>query len=252
MRPNHACAACGDTGDKVLAEHAGKWIFDECRQCGLQEAVPMPTEPVFETPRDESLSRTERLALAWLAEKGKGPVVILCCGAGRLLAELRERKFQPLGLDPLAANVDSLSGRGFDVRAGMAEAAPSTWPEPSAILLLESLVRFPNPVAVLTEVRKRFPKSMLYVSVPGWRSLMVPAFERRRDYPPDQLTRWTPKALKAAFVRAGYRPQVERRHVDLNVFRGSLRTRFLKAAFALFLRITGESEEAIVGWGTPA
>lgn len=263
------CPACSASKLSVAEPLRGS-DFLRCASCGLQFVDPVPTgTPVFQDFTDagqaffeslekggsisESLTRAERLAHAWLQKKHAGARVLeLCCESGRFLAALRSDGFQVFGTDPLERPIEMLLQRGFTVRSGLVEAVPAEWGVPSAIIVLESLVRFPEPVAFLTSIRQRFPSAALFLTVPGRRSVLVPTFDRRYDYPPHHLTRWTAKALEEALARSGYRAAARRVHVDLHVWRGSIVNRLLKAGFYSFLRLTGESEELLVAEGVPA
>jgi hypothetical protein len=158
-----------------------------------------------------------------------------------------------LGMDPLSRPVAMLREKGFTAAVGLAEDYPADWPEPAAVVLLESLVRFPGPTELLRSIHRRFPHALLCCSVPSpRRSLKVPEFDRRVDYPPHHLTRWTPTALRKALEQAGYRGTCAVAHVDLGRRGASWRSRILRRLFGLFLRMTGEDEYSLIGMGWPS
>ncbi len=265
------CPACLSKQDASLVERLEDCSFFRCAACGLQYVDPVPAAtPVFRDfsdhapslPSDEgggsgdelALTSNELSILRLLRRhiQPKATVLELCCESGRFLAALKRAGFTPLGMDPLPTHVAALRENGFDATIGMVEAYPPGLPAPKAVVLLESLVRFPEPLEVLTSIRERFPEALLCCSVPSpRRSLKVPEFDRRLDYPPDHLTRWTPAALRKALARAGYASESGLARVNLVRRRGSRRSRLLRRAFALFLRTTGEDEYSLIATGRP-
>jgi hypothetical protein len=160
--------------------------------------------------------------------------------------------FRPFGMDPLPAHADSLKELGFEVARGSVESYPENWPEPRAVIMLESLVRFPAPKDLLTDIKRRFPAALLCLSVPSpRRSLKVPEFDRRLDYPPDHLTRWTRPALEHLLERAGYEGDTWICHVNMNWGQGSMKKRLLRFSCAAVLRVLGEFDYSICATGLP-
>lgn len=267
-----ACPACLEETNTTLVETLEDCSFYQCAVCGLQYADPIPDNvPVFQDFTDCGLSLlsglqqgrsvacalapNERLVLHWLRRniRRNAAILELCCESGRFLAALDACGFEPLGMDPLSRPIAMLRERGFTVEVGFAEDYPRDWPEPAAVVLLESLVRFPAPTELLGSIRERFSQAAVCCSVPSpRRSLKVPEFDKRVDYPPHRLTRWTPRALQRAMEHAGYRGKCRVAHVDLHWRRGSWRARALKILFALSLRLIGESEYSIIGIGFPS
>jgi hypothetical protein len=265
-----SCPACGSTSYRPVAEHLGAEVFRLCPDCGLQHIGNIATAvPVFQdfsaaVPATSGwaagnggglpLTSNESAILRWLERTvpPHSPVLEVCCESGRFLAGLKSRDFDPLGMDPLPAHVEALRRTGLKVAPGSAEAYPSDWPEPSAVVMLESLVRFPDPAGLINAIRRRFPGAPLGLSVPTpRRSLRVPEFDRRLDYPPHHLTRWTRPALKHLLGRAGYRGRCWVCHVRMNWNQGSMKKRLLRIAYAAGLRLLGEFDYSICAIGLP-
>lgn len=268
---SRACPVCFKETATTLVESLENCSIHQCTICGLQYVESLPANiPVFDDFTDSaeafflsleagnriyvSLTPNERSVLQWLQGHipANASILELCCESGRFLAALQKYGFKPIGMDPLPRPIAMLGEKGFTVQVGFVEDYPQHWPEPAAVILLESLVRFPAPVEFLRTIYQRFPQAPLCLSVPSpRRSLKVPEFDRRVDYPPHHLTRWTPKAILTALENAGYRGKCEVVHVDIHWRRGSWRLRILKFLFALSLRLIGESEYSIVGIGLP-
>ena len=269
--PQRGCLACGRRDGALVVERLIECSVMRCASCGLQYAAPVPAASPLFVDFSESgaalisrlsegervgplLTPNERMALRWLRRRlpGGAQVLELCCESGRFLAALREGGLRPFGMDPLESHVAVLKRGGFAVAQGDERDCPEDWPSPAAVVLLESLVRLPDPVGVLKGIRERFPQAPLLVSVPSpRRSLKVPEFDRRLDYPPHHLTRWTPRALTAAMAAAGYRCSPRMTHVDLKCWKGPARRRVVRLLLAVFLRLVGESEYSIVALGRP-
>jgi hypothetical protein len=265
-----ACPACGFISEKPVAEDLGTESFLLCPECGLQHVCGIDNAvPVFQDFSQATaamsacaggnggglrLTPNERTVLAWLGRNvhRHSPVLELCCESGRFLMALRSSGFEPLGMDPLASHVEVLRAEGITVAHGAVDSYPDGWPEAKAVVMLESLVRFPNPAGIIEGIRRRFPSAFLCVSVPApRRSLKVPEFDRRLDYPPHHLTRWTRPALKRLLARAGYRSRSWVCHVRMNWNQGSLKKRLLRIAFAASLRLLGEFDYSICAIGLP-
>lgn len=269
---SRACPACLAENRATVAEPLATGSFHRCGRCGMQYVDPLPAGvPVFMDftdagriilskieqgePMADLLTPNERVMLRWLRRHlpGGAPVLELCCESGRFLAALRHAGFTPLGMDPLPRPIGMLEERGFSVHTGSVEDYPKDWPEPAAVVLLESLVRFPFPVQVLRTIHERFPHARLCLSVPSpRRSLKVPDFDRRVDYPPHHLTRWTPRAVVTVLRNAGYRGACRVVHIRLHWTRGAWTLRILKVLFAVYLRLTREADYSLLGYGTPA
>jgi hypothetical protein len=263
-----SCPACGAAGSAPGEPLDGGAAYLRCGGCGVERVEPLPPGvPVFVDFTDagramfaelragasvaDALTPNERLVLAALrrAVEPGSAVLELCCESGRFLAALRDAGFRPLGMDPLPRPAPMLREEGLDAARGGPADVPAEWPEPRAVVLLESLVRFPDPVALLSEVRGRFPRAALHVAVSSPRqSLKLPEFDRRHAYPPHHLLRWTERGLGAALERAGYaaRTRTTRAWIDWPARRGVFGN-----TLAVALRLAGEAEYSFVAVGTP-
>lgn len=264
----NTCLACTAKGRFKLIERANEGDFIECPNCKLQFVYPEPTNvPIFVDFSEAAkelflalkrgadlnmmLTPSEQMALSWTGRTLlKGDTVFeVCCEVGRYLEGAKRLGLSPVGVDPVHGHVAHLQSEGFIVNGGILDAWRAEWPTPKAIVMLESLVRFPDPVTFLTQIRLKFPQAPLFVTVPSPdRSLKAPGFDRRSDYPPHNLTRWTPKALQAALEKAGYSCQVTKAYINAN----SLEVHhMLRLLVRLAFRIIGEADYSLVAVGTP-
>jgi hypothetical protein len=126
-------------------------------------------------------------------------VLDIGCGIGLFMRRLKEKGFNPVGLDVGEPVVKELRGEGFQVWHGEVYSYPKDWPEPDACTLNLVLHHTPNPIDFLTIIRQRFPSSLLLVSdikaskplYAGWK-------------PPRHLSVWTHQSMKLALQKAGY------------------------------------------------
>jgi SAM-dependent methyltransferase len=262
-----ACPACRAPSAGVAEALDGGAAYLRCGACGVEWADPLPDGvPVFVdftdagrvmfdelragSPLAEMLTPNEALLLAALGRDVKpgGTVLELCCESGRFLAALRDAGFQPLGADPLPRPAPMLREQGFEVVQGGPAEVPAEW-QPDAVVMLESLVRFPDPVGLLAEVRARFPRAVVHLAVSSPRqSLKLPENDRRHNYPPHHLVRWTERGVAAALERAGYRARTRTTRAWLNWPR---RRGAFGNTLALVLRLAGQAEYSFLAAGTP-
>jgi hypothetical protein len=268
MNPPTPCPACAHAAEFPEVEKTDSGVIQECTRCGLQFAHPVPPEcPIFVdfagaaaeqfaalargADLDTILTPTERQAVKWIRRNvpAGGAVLEACFEAGRLLEACRREGFKAYGFDPVEGHVAHLRAHDFEVRQGLFGAVDQAWPDPAAVVMLESLVRFPAPVAVLTDVKRRFPRAKLFISVPSpHRSLKAPGFDRRSDYPPHHLHRWSPISLRAALQAAGYEATVGRTYIDAN----SLEVpHVVRLGVRLAYRVIGEADYSYYAIGTP-
>lgn len=263
------CPACGHPGPMRTGELLDEGAFRQCPGCGLEFVRPLPrgvpTFPDFSAygrdlldristsgGAEEALLATERIVLGALrGSLGAGARVLeLCAESGRFLAAARAAGFEVSAADPLPSHCAVLRDHGIPAATGMLEAVPAEWRAPDAVVLLESLVRFPEPGVLLEGIRRRFPNARVHVVVPSPRqSLKLPEFAQRLAYPPDHLTRWSRSSLQAVLHRAGYRARVQRLQagVDFPTRRGRYGN-----LVALAVRLLNEGEVALYGTGVPA
>ena len=151
----------------------------------------------------------EKIALRWLSRRlAKASLVLdIGCGTGRFLRAGQRAGFRMVGIEISEQTVRALRALGFDVRQGSAPTFDWREQPPDAITLFEVLEHLPDPVAVIKEIRQRFPAAALLASVPCPKrvDLKVRGHRGDADYPPNHYIRWSEKALRIAFEKAGYR-----------------------------------------------
>jgi hypothetical protein len=262
-----ACPACGAGAAGIAEPLDGGAAFLACSACGVEWVHPAPAAPIFVDftdagvamfagfragePIHEAMTPNERLVLTELrgAVKPGRAVLELCCESGRFLAALREAGLHPLGADPLPRPAPMLRAEGFHAVQGGPAEVPRDWPEPDAVVIVESLVRFPDPVALLAATRARFPRAALHLAVSSPRqSLKLPEFDRRHNYPPHHLVRWTERGLARAMERAGYSAKTRTTRASLN---WPNRRGAFGNTLAMVLRAAGQAEYSFVAVGTP-
>jgi SAM-dependent methyltransferase len=139
------------------------------------------------------------------SELPKGATVLdVGCGTGRILTALVRREYRAIGVDPVEHVVASLRSRGHDVRVGSMPGLEWGASPPDVVTLFEVLEHLPDPAPVLEEIRHRFPRARVGVTVPSPTRAALRYGRAGADYPPNHFLRWTPAALERAFVRAGF------------------------------------------------
>jgi hypothetical protein len=262
------CPVCKSAGRSKQFEETDVGTFWLCDTCGLQFIDPIPSGvPVFVDFADAGrelfaqldggavlaalLTPSETFAFRWIAKNldlGE-PVLEICCEVGRFMEAARKIGRRAYGVDPEIGHIELLQRRNFGVAQGLIEAVSGAWPIAKAVVILESLVRFPDPVGLLRSVRERFPDAPLIVTVPSpKRSLKAPGFDRRSDYPPHHLTRWSRKSLKIALENAGYSACITTTFINANSLEvpGLVRT-----GVRIAYRLIGEAEYSYAGVGVP-
>jgi hypothetical protein len=153
------------------------------------------------------LTVTERWVLRQIVSQvPQGSTILdLGCGTGRFLRALRRRSYQAIGIDPAEPVVLRLRRLGCDAHIGSMPGLHWDGPRPAAITMFEVLEHLVHPLAVLEELRARFPAACVGASVPSPFRAGLRQGRGQTDYPPNHFLRWTPSALERAFARAGYR-----------------------------------------------
>lgn len=133
------------------------------------------------------------------------PVLDIGCGTGRLLEVLRRRGYEPYGVEPTEELATTLRSMGYNVTSGKLPGLEWEGLAPAVVTLFEVLEHVPDPLAVLAELRERFPHAYVGISVPSPARVGLAVRERdATDYPPNHFLRWTAAALERCFSRAGY------------------------------------------------
>lgn len=199
----------------------------------------------------------ERAADAWVRTHVPtgATVVELFAETGRFAWHLRRNGYRVQLADPVTNHVATLQRHGFcAVQFADVGSIPGSWSDPAAVVVLESLIRLPDPRGFLESIRSRWPRALIYVTVPSpRRPLKLADVDHRGGFPPDFLTRWTRPALHEALTLAGY---------DVNsatltpashrfVEPGRWKRRLFNVAFDLMLRANREFEFSYAAWGVP-
>jgi SAM-dependent methyltransferase len=241
MNNFQTCVACYSAHWQVIEEHRG-FQLAQCHECRLtftlnpdyqperyhaayvgEGDIPVVSEHsyVYESPAERLRLETrayilppprlipaERLALCWLKEKASrvSTVVDCGCGTGRFLRALKRNGLRAIGVDISSEVINLLNQTGLRAIQGKAPDFPWEENHPFAITFFEVLEHIPAPVEVLTALRERFPETVILASVPSPNrpGLLLKGERNLPDYPPNHFLRWTPKALEAAFQKAGY------------------------------------------------
>jgi SAM-dependent methyltransferase len=132
-------------------------------------------------------------------------VLDLGCGTGRFLSVLSRRSYRGIGIDPAEPVVSALRSLGYDAHVGSMPGLRWDGPTPAVVTLFEVLEHLVDPLAVLEELRTRFPAARVGASVPSPFRAGLKRGRGQTDYPPNHFLRWTPSALQRVFERAGYR-----------------------------------------------
>lgn len=264
----YSCPVCLTPNEVLLVEKVKQGQIIKCGICEVQFVVPLPSNvPVFvdfslagkeilaNLNRKNNINKfvtpTEKAILKIINNKlKKGAVVLeLCFETGRFLKSLLLNGFMPLGLDPIQNHVDLMNQALIKTKLGLLEEIDKSWPEPNAVVLIESLVRFPEPLILLKRIRELFPNSLLLVTVPSSRrSLKAPGYDRMLNYPPDHLTRWNQKSLSIALKNSGYSSTIKKIYIDVNSLEVPwVIKKIIKMLYILF----GEGDYSFLAIGKP-
>lgn len=246
-------------------------VYFRCPRTGLEWLDPAPPSvfPDFSVYADR-LQREgnpvvfrdhsppfERAAHAWVrAHIPAGATVVeLFAETGRFAWHIRRDGYRVQLADPVANHITTLQRHGFvAVQAAEVGSLPVSWGEPTAVIVLESLIRVSAPRDFLASIQKRWPRARLYLTVPSpRRPLKLDDVNHRGGFPPDFLTRWTRPALHEALTLAGYQADTalvtpaSHRYVEP----GRWKRRLFNLAFDLMLRANREFEFSYAAWGVP-
>jgi SAM-dependent methyltransferase len=232
-RGGEICPACAGASKKVApADTWGHWRA--CLNCRLEFVEPLrlpePAERMFDAAyrglRDTSAMEdfSQRVAqrdaiisdpslwfwtpafgrvLGWLHERlpNGGAVFEIGCGLGFVLHELRRQGFDAAGLDVAELAVNLNRHDGFKVWHGQLGTLPDGWlPTPDAVVAFFMLHHLEDPLGLLREIRRRWPRAHLAIAQYGEASPR----DARSSQPPRTLTRWGSESMRALLGRAGY------------------------------------------------
>jgi hypothetical protein len=228
----------------------------------------MPFYPDFSSDADKLLASAtpesmwlasppnEHIAIEWLSShlQPGAKIVELFAEVGRFAWQARAAGYQVRLADPLVSHVSVLRNHGFTaLQAAHPTDLPADWGDSDAVVILESIVRLPDPGAFVAGLREKFPRALLFLTAPSLRRpLKIEGVDRRGGYP-DFLTRWTLPALRELLVVNGYAtngfaitPQLLS-GIGRHGWRGRLWLIFL----TLLLVASREYEFSVAAWGTP-
>jgi len=216
-------------------EQVENFNLHRCKACGLEFCESMGYSKVYYEElfyaQDYNLNSVSRLsreaflrkgnklskdqqwqpyksALDWIERNFKNGSTILDigCGMGYFLAALEARGFRGIGVEVSAKVVDLLKGKGFQVYLGQPEDVSAENLLVDLVVLFGVIEHVAEPVKLLAQVRGKFPKAALLVSIPSPRRWDFKIGIRNYwDYPPNHLTPvWLEESLRQAFLRSGY------------------------------------------------
>jgi hypothetical protein len=141
------------------------------------------------------------IVLDWvetMVPKG-GTVLELGCGLGYVLSALKQRGFDPVGLDVAELVVELNRRDGMKVWHGTVDTVPEGWVQPEVIVAFFMMHHLPDPMAFLSTIRAKWPNAPIAVAQYGpsnqWGATALP---------PRTLIHWSGAGLKAALERSGY------------------------------------------------
>jgi SAM-dependent methyltransferase len=146
-----------------------------------------------------------------------GAALDIGCGAGPFMAVLRKRGWNPIGVDVNEGAIAAARDRGFDVRLGSIDAAPTPANGFDAAVLMCALEYFSEPIDTLEQVHRRLRSGgVLALETPNARYHRKQAAlgkiigirrERLMFVEPvagRRLTAFTPESIRLALARAGF------------------------------------------------
>lgn len=125
-------------------------------------------------------------------------------GAGWFLGAMRQAGLTPYGLEVAENPIKTLLQKGFPVGNYAVDQLPSGWPSPTLITAFEVVEHLEDPIGFLTLLRRTYPNADVILSVPDERCWFFLAGRPAHDYPPNHMTRWSPRAMDIALRKAGY------------------------------------------------
>lgn len=232
----YSCLVCGSQTD-VVVEVRGAYKILHCSSCGLQFADPMTASTSnYKSAYDLGQAPAEVAGeglpfLGWTEDASEGLTEFNCFmtaaqqfalkiikkrfpkdqasldvgfGAGWFLGAMRQAGLRPHGLEVAENPIKILSQKGFSVGNYAVEKLPLEWPSPALITAFEVVEHLEDPVGFLTLIRKTYPQADVILSVPDEKCWFFLGGRPAHDYPPNHMTRWSPRAMDLALRKAGY------------------------------------------------
>jgi 2-polyprenyl-3-methyl-5-hydroxy-6-metoxy-1,4-benzoquinol methylase len=255
------CVACG--GTLTAPEQLGAVALAACARCGSRTAIPRLsasesnalhdsadyfTKEYFSARRDrEELTRRRFQRLLDLLAHEKPDLHLrgrrmldVGCDTGEFLLTARDvAGIDPYGVDVAQRPIEIARSRGVEAAATDLGQAPPGYLDFALVSAIDVVEHVPNPVALLSEIRRRLaPDGVVYLETPNWDSSVYavgrrvarisadrPSAALGRLFPPEHTQYFTADGLRALADQAGLRP--------VSIFTQRLRTEALAAGVAL-------------------
>ena len=202
----------------VAGELPSRYDMVRCGACGLEAASPMcaGSSRFYEVVYRYMSARRAAWEFGQFERDLSAPqrVLDVGCGDGSFVAYARGRGYDVEGLDFNPSLVEGARDADLPVHLVDACGLPK-WLQGHdypVFTMWQVLEHLSDPIQTLSELRQGSAAgTRLVVAVPSDRFYLT-AKSRRLvlDYPPRHLTRWTPRALRAAGARAGWRLDLHR------------------------------------------
>lgn len=230
------CPVCGSAGLFKEMDRVNGYLLLRCNSCFLEFSESMHYNPAYyermhysENPSLESvevLSKEEFLSAASLLASNdswqphnhilrwmesnlrKGSCVLdIGCGVGWFIAALESKGFKAIGIEVSTRIVEMLKNKGLSVYLGPFEKLEIDFSAPDLVVLLGVIEHVSDPVGLLKNIRGKFPKSTLLISIPSPKRWDFGIGIRNYwDYPPNHLTPiWSQTSIDIALQKSGYR-----------------------------------------------
>jgi SAM-dependent methyltransferase len=190
--------------------------WNRCTHCGLEMASPAVLWSAGTYPSDQSYPvRWEFLRC--LDELGPAPldVLELGCGTGEFLALAAARGHRAVGIDFSETAVAAAHAKSLSAFEGGLADLPRFLGDDArfdAVVMFQVIEHVADPDALLAAVARWLrPGGRLFLSCPGPRRFTRLIREQQTggsdfwDHPPHHVLRWTLPALRAFFLRRGWR-----------------------------------------------
>ena len=189
------CRSCGTSSRKRRLEASER----ESHYASYYEAIP-PLSPL-------TAARLKAWA-GWLRlYRRTGRTLEVGCGAGHFLTAAEAAGFEAWGTEIAISALDRLRARGFRVLAGNLPDLQLPADHFDAVILFEVLEHLDDPLTYLLEARRVVRQGgALLLTTPNFNSLSRRLLGHRwRVVDPEHLILFTPRGLRIALERAGFR-----------------------------------------------
>lgn len=233
------CPVCKDDAQPRTVEMHNEFTIYECSNCSLQYSDPIEyssdsyaesyegSDAALGKSYEDRLERDlkkiqdhqafewqepyKRRVIEYLVRNllAGSPVLDIGCGSGVFLAAMKEVGLRPYGMDVAVAPIDMLNRAGYNAITGTLDDLPADWPTPTAVTIIEVIEHLPDPAALLRQIRSLFPQAIVAITVPSQKRWVLRHGRELSDYPPNHLTRWTPRSLTRLLTDAGLNTQIK-------------------------------------------